>query len=109
MVVVLAKKHGVFQYVYRYMRQLQDEKKPSADIASYMDAMNALELRTDILQEYTLSKLQKGFEEMGIDHMFIKGTVTKGRYPDEYLRSMGDIDFLYNAKQHDMLCNKMKF
>ena len=105
--IAYARKNGVFQYVYRYMRQLEDDKKPAADVVASMDRANMLDLRKSILQECALEKLRAGFEEAGINHLFMKGSITKERYPDRYLRSMGDIDVLYNPAQHDLLCAAM--
>lgn len=101
--VAAARKHGVFPYLYRYMRRLPEEQRPPADTVAYMEELNARELRAGILQEYAAEELQKGLEAAGMDHMFFKGTVTKGRYPDPYLRTMGDVDILYAVGQHARL------
>ena len=106
--ISLAKKNGVFQYVYRYMKSLDPQNHPSSDITLYMDKLNAMELRTGILQDYSIETLRNRFEEKGVDHIFIKGSVTKSRYPDQYLRSMGDIDLLYKPEQHKILCDQME-
>ena len=105
--ITYARKNGVFQYVYRYMKQLEDDKKPAADVIAAMDGANMRNLRMSILQECALEKLRAGLEDAGINHLFMKGSVTKERYPDRYLRSMGDIDFLYDPAQHDLLCKAM--
>ena len=101
--VFLARKNGVYQYVYRYMKQLPEEEKPTAEIAMRMEQSNALELRAGLLQDMALERLQKALETAGVDHMFVKGSVTKGRYPDRFLRTMGDIDLLYQVKHHEKM------
>ena len=105
--VSLAKANGVFQYVYRYAKLSAEEEKPAPDVAAYMEKLNKLELRRGILQENTIRKLRKGLEEKGIDHLFFKGSVTRDRYPDAFLRSMGDIDLLYEEEQHKAFCEAM--
>lgn len=105
--IEVAGKHGIFQYLYRYMTSLDKDEAPSEDIVSYMKRVNAMDVRRGILQEHIVDTLRNGLEEKKIDHMFFKGAVTKERYPDPYLRSMGDIDLLYRAEQHNLLQKTM--
>jgi len=106
--ISVAKANGVFQYVHRYITQLDDKALPPQEIIACAERRNALEIHMGILQEYVVDKLREGFGKSGIDYMFIKGTVTKNRYPDAYLRTMGDVDFLYRSEQHDLLRGTMK-
>ena len=45
-----------------------------------------------------LDELQAVLENSGIDNMAVKGAVTKRRYESDILRTMGDIDLLYRAR-----------
>ncbi len=105
--MALAKKNSIFPYVYRYIKQLPEEKRPSADRMAYIEQLDAMDLQTAVLQDFAIDTIREGLEEKGIDHLFFKGSVTKDRYPDRFLRTMGDIDFLYRDGQHEALCEQM--
>ena len=103
-----AKKNGVLQFVYRYVDLLEDDNKPSSDFVVQLEKLNALTIRKAIYQDLAVGALREGLEKAAIDFLFFKGTVTKNRYPDPYLRSMGDIDLYYNPKEHAKFCDVMK-
>ncbi len=56
-------------------------------------------LMYDQRQQHVLSKLQKAFDENGIEYMPVKGIILKTLYPTTDLRPMGDGDILINLSQ----------
>lgn len=50
-------------------------------------------------QTYSANEIMDSFEEHKIDILPLKGICTKERYPGEFLRTMGDLDFLYAGAQ----------
>ena len=52
-----------------------------------------------LAQMQAVEDMQAALEKAGVDYLFFKGTVTKKRYPDPMLRTMGDIDVLYRPNQ----------
>ena len=64
-------------------------------------------IKQDVNQLQTKAKIHNWFHEAGIKHIFLKGSILKGMYPETYLRGMGDLDILVHkhdlAKVHEIL------
>ena len=54
----------------------------------------------DAAQMEALDAILSGFEEEGITHMPLKGTVLKGMYPSFEMRTMGDADILIRPEEY---------
>lgn len=98
-VISLAKKHGLLMYVYYFVNTLKDADRPDRESLTVLNRFYASAVRQDVLQFKAIREMRTGFERAGVDNVFIKGAVTKLRYKNELLRSMGDIDFLYKPEQ----------
>ena len=59
-------------------------------------------------QDYEAERLMRYFEEHGLFLVPIKGVCTRARYPESTIRSMGDLDFLYDARQTKAVRAAMK-
>ena len=55
------------------------------------------------IQTQTTLQLLKAFEENGIDHMPLKGTLLKPLYPKSELRCMSDADILIKPEQYEAI------
>lgn len=99
-VLRLAAKHGLVNVIAAACARLSDGLQPSAEQRAAINKR----LRAVVVQEseqlYAIDELCAAAEQAGVYIMPIKGAVTKGRYPETYLRSMGDIDLLYKPEQH---------
>ena len=51
-------------------------------------------------QQAEIEKIEKSFEERGIDYLPIKGVAMKPRYPRSEVRTMGDADILIREEQY---------
>lgn len=103
-----AKKHGLIIYVYQYLDHFGGKVKVDPDVYTVLKQNYYSAVKQSILQENAVAQMKDTFEAMGVDHMFFKGTVTRTRYQNELLRSMGDIDVLYDPEQEKDLQNAMK-
>ena len=107
-IIQVAQKHGLLTYVYYYAKGLDPDSRPDQELSALLGQRYAAEVRRDILQLHAIEQMKSEFDRSGIDNLFFKGSVTKTRYGNEMLRSMGDIDFLYKAEQDAALKDTMK-
>ncbi len=59
-------------------------------------------------QIYLIDRIKTVFDKANIPHIFLKGAVLKARYPEPYMRSMGDIDVLVNKTDHHAALTQLK-
>ena len=59
-------------------------------------------------QLFCISELSEIFNENGIEHIFLKGSVLKALYPHPEIRRMGDIDILIKDTQYKKISQLMK-
>ena len=95
-----AKKQGLLQYVALYAQVLSAEAQPDESIQYYLFSVLSQETVCSVNQLDAVADMQREMEKNGIYNLAVKGAVTKRRYPDEVMRSMGDIDLLYKPEQH---------
>lgn len=95
----LAARHGLQHIVAQ--TALQEENAaalPPALLARMQKlCMQAVAVRTT--QDFEAERMMRYFDEHGLFLAPIKGLCTRERYPDAALRSMGDLDLLYDAGQ----------
>ena len=96
----LAKKHGLLQYISLYAESLAEDKLPGEKVQDYLFSILAQETTRSANQLDAVSEMQDAMERAGIYNLAVKGSVTKLRYENEVLRTMGDIDLLYKPGQH---------
>ena len=96
----LAKGHGLLQYIAFYVENLPEGKKPNERVQKYLFSIIAQEIARSVNQLDAVAKMQEAMEQNGVYNLVVKGSVTKRRYENEILRTMGDIDLLYKPEQH---------
>lgn len=62
----------------------------------------------NVRQLFELKSLNDLFNQNGIEHMFLKGSVLKNVYPMPEMRAMGDIDVLIRESEKDKILDLMK-
>lgn len=96
----LAKAHGLLQYIAFYADSLPLESRPSKKIQEFLFSVLMQETARSANQLDAVVEMQQAMEENGVCNLAVKGSVTKLRYENEILRTMGDIDLLYKPDQH---------
>ena len=102
-IIRAAQKHGLLLFVHDYVIQTVPSARPDQDTIALLKKLYAPAARKTILQINAVEQMRSSFERMGVEHIFIKGAVTKARYKNDLLRSMTDVDFLYKAEQDEAL------
>ena len=100
-VTKLAKKHQIQVLIYYGLVTSGAQPPPEVQAVLETDAFQYLAL--DRNQVYAISQLLKAFEENGIDHMPLKGTLLKPLYPKSELRCMSDADILIKPEQYEAI------
>jgi len=91
----LAKSHDLSQFVAAALSDLgilpeEETKKLKTILLHTMWRYEKL--------EYELKELSRALEDAGIDYMPLKGSVIRKYYPQPWMRTSGDIDFLVRAE-----------
>lgn len=102
-----ARSNGLLPCVAFYVQSLAEEHKPQAEITELLKKVLIQATVLSVNQLSAVTEMEKCFEENEVFNLVVKGTKTKMRYPDEVLRSMGDIDILYKPEQHKEFYNLM--
>ncbi len=55
-----------------------------------------------------IERISAVFNQNGIRHMFLKGSILKNIYPKSEMRRMGDIDILISMEQYSQITNLMR-
>lgn len=95
----LAARHGLQHIVAQTALQKETAVSLPPELLARMQklCMQAVAVRTT--QDFEAERLMRYFDEQGLFLVPIKGLCTRERYPDGALRSMGDLDLLYDADQ----------
>lgn len=102
-----ARSNGLLPCLAYFCQNLADEKKPKDEIWGFFKKVLIQSTVLSVNQMSAVDEMTNCFEENGIYNLIVKGTKTKMRYPDEVLRSMGDIDILYKTEQHKQVYELM--
>ena len=102
----IAKAHGLLQYVAFYAEALPEDKKPDSKIQDYLSSVIMQETARSANQLDAVAEMQDAMEQNGVYNLAVKGSVTKLRYENELLRTMGDIDLLYKPEQHHVFSSE---
>lgn len=105
--VISARSSGLLPCLAYYYQSLPDERKPSEEITAFFKKNLIKSTVVGTNQLSAVYEMQQIFENNKIYNLVVKGAKTKTRYPDEVLRSMGDIDILYKPEQHKEFYNLM--
>ncbi len=104
---ISARSSGLLPCLAYYYQSLPDERKPSEEITAFFKKNLIKSTVVGTNQLSAVYEMQQVFEANKIYNLVVKGAKTKTRYPDEVLRSMGDIDILYKPEQHKEFYNLM--
>ena len=102
----LAKEHQIQALIYHGTVNSGTEMPSQIKTALETSAFKSLAL--DRNQVYTIGKLLDAFQENGIDHLPLKGTVLKSMYPKSEFRSMSDADILIKPEQYGAIAPIMQ-
>lgn len=105
--ITFAQNHGLLPYVALYAQALPPEKSPDEKLSNYLFSALAQETARSANQLDVAAEMQGAMEQNGVYNLAVKGAVTKLRYDNEVLRSMGDIDILYQPGQHRLFKKTM--
>ncbi len=75
------------------------EERPEGEICTQLENVLMEQMLVSSNQLFAAQQLQQSFEQKGLFNLTLKGIHTKLRYPQDFMRSMGDLDVLYKAEQ----------
>lgn len=100
-----SKSHGVENMIYVGLRDLKIEV-PEPTMQKFKEAYE-MAIVVEAMQAIELEQISNAFEEAGIDHIPLKGSVVKYLYPDPSYRKSGDIDILIKPEDKKTVRKKM--
>ena len=83
------------------------EENPSQDVCERLEGVVMQQMLVSSNQLFAAQQLQQTFEEQGIFNLTLKGIHTKMHYPQDYMRTMGDLDVLCKAEQNAQVRSAM--
>ena len=97
----LAKYHSISNIVYYAIMKLDSSNRPSEKVfKAFEQDMNIAKAR-EALQHFALEDVLKAYESECVKCMPLKGTIIKYLYPKPDMRSMSDIDILFEKSDRD--------
>ena len=99
--IKIAERHSLGSLLYHVVPKLQEELRPQEDLLNHMRKRAMSAAVTDIKQRAEKQELVQQFEKHQLYCMPVKGCDTKEYYPKTEWRTMGDLDILYKAEQHN--------
>ncbi len=100
------KSHGVENMLYVGLRDLHIDV-PEETMQKFKTAYE-MQIMVEATQALELEAISEAFEEAGIDHVPLKGSVIKYLYPTPDYRKSGDIDILIRKKDENKVKVLMK-
>lgn len=94
-IFIYAKKHRILPTLYFGLQKLPESEKKHIPHFEQYQLTYQITLVQDANRNAETEMLKNRFEAVGIDYIFLKGSVTKHLYPDTAMRVMNDIDILY--------------
>lgn len=95
----LAQKHGVANMLYYALPYLPAEQQPQGQERKLLKELAYAAAAREAVQERELDALLERFEAEKIPVLPLKGCILKALYPKPEMRSMSDVDLLFDAKQ----------
>ncbi len=100
----LARKHGMSHFLMDWSRSnCQSEKIKQLILEDYNR-----QIIKDTNQNVELERIFEHFEEAGIETLLVKGATTKEAYPQDYMRSMHDMDMMIHERDFKKASKMMK-
>ena len=106
--IQLAKAHSILNFVYYGVDCMSPEHKPDDAQCRVMEQGLISSVVRDYHQLEGAKELLDAFEEAEVYALAVKGICTKYHYPATDLRTMGDIDILYQPQQDAKVKQVMK-
>lgn len=103
----ISSRHSVSNIVSYGLEKLDDENKPDKKIVDYFANLTMREIMRSCNQIDASEKLLEECEKNEVHILTLKGVNTKYHYPEQDMRSMGDIDVLYKEEEHDKITKVM--
>lgn len=95
----LAKRHKVANTLACAIPLLPEQGRPDSETARQLEGILFQQTMVSSNQLFAARELQQAFEEKGLYNLALKGIHTKLRYPQDNMRSMGDLDILCKPEQ----------
>ena len=95
----IAKNHSILNLIHYGVDSLPEEYKPDASRCKYLYQASVNAIVRNYNQIEGIKEIFQKFEEEGIYVFAVKGICTKNYYPQTDMRTMGDIDLLYQPQQ----------
>lgn len=100
----LVRKHGMSHFLMDWSRSnCQSEKIKQLILEDYNR-----QIIKDTNQNVELERIFEHFEEAGIETLLVKGATTKEAYPQDYMRSMHDMDMMIHERDFKKASKMMK-
>lgn len=100
----VARKHGMSHFLMDWSRSnCQSEKIKQLILEDYNR-----QIIKDTNQNVELERIFEHFEEAGIETLLVKGATTKEAYPQDYMRSMHDMDMMIHERDFKKASKMMK-
>lgn len=103
-----ARLHGLSHLVYKALEYISEIDKPSTELINELKVDYYRNIQKQIRILADAENILNLFESNKIYVIPMKGYNTKDRYPEEYMRSMGDLDLLTRSKQYKMIHSLLK-
>lgn len=78
-------------------------EKPDVQLCRQLEGALLQQMLVSSNQLHAAGQIQKGMEARGLYNMTLKGIHTKLRYPQDYMRSMSDLDILCKPEQNSQV------
>ncbi len=98
--IQLAKEHSILNFVYYGVDCIPIEHKPDKDVCDLLYKAFVNSVVRNYNQIEGVKELFEAFEKEKIYALAVKGICTKEHYPQTDMRTMGDIDILYQPQQN---------
>lgn len=102
---LFAVRHKLVSLIYFALIKLPKEVQENIPNFSDFVKIWKQELFLDANRQAEAISVSGALGDNGIDHVFLKGYVTKHLYPDTVMRSMGDMDILYRTHLYETDCS----
>lgn len=96
----IAVDHSLAGMLYFAIEKLPEADKPKGDFMPYLAQMYREQIVTDLNLSLETERMLQLLNSEGIKCMPVKGIITKSDYPQSHLRSMSDVDILFEFKDH---------
>ena len=106
--VKLAKRHKVANTLACVLPLLGENNCPNEELSQELEAILFQQTMVSSNQLFAAQELQQAFEEKELYSLCMKGIHTKLRYPQDNMRSMGDLDILCKAEQDALVKRAME-